>query len=92
MIISFAHKGLEKFYQTGSMACIQAAHAPRLRLILSNLDVAERINDMNLPGFGLHQLQGKRDGYWAVKVSGNWRIIFRYTGRDVELLDYLDYH
>lgn len=92
MVISFSHKGLEKFYLSGSLAGIQAAHAGRLKLILSNLDVAERPEDMNLPGLGLHLLQGKLASFWSVKVSGNWRVIFRFAGRDAELLDYLDYH
>ena len=46
---------------------------------------------MNLPSFGLHPLKGDLAGYWAVKVSGNWRIIFRFKGQsawDVNLIDY----
>ena len=92
MIISFVHKGLEKFYQTGSKAGIQAAHASRLRLILSNLDVAETSDDVNIPGLSLHPLKGNRSGLWSVKVSGNWRVIFAFSGKNVELVDYLDYH
>ena len=92
MIRSFAHKGLERFYHTGSKSGIQAKQATRLRLILSNLDQAEGPEDMNLPGLGLHELKGHRKGVWAVKVSGNWRVTFRFVGRDAETVNYEDYH
>ena len=92
MIISFVHKGLEKFYQTGNKAGIIAEHASRLRVILSNLDMAETPNCVNLPGLALHSLKGDKSGFWSVKVSGNWRIIFAFTDKNIELVDYLDYH
>ena len=92
MIKSFAHKGLERFYATGKTAGVQASHVSRLRLILTNLDQAESPNDMDLPGLRLHALKGKRKGIWAVSVSGNWRITFRFAGRDVEIVNYEDYH
>ncbi|MFA5801993.1 MAG: type II toxin-antitoxin system RelE/ParE family toxin [Thermoleophilia bacterium] len=92
MIISFAHTGLEKFYRTGSKSGIQAKHAQRLRLILSNLDQAEGPEDMDMPGLVLHELKGKRKGIWTVRVSGNWRVTFRFKGRDTEIVNYEDYH
>jgi len=92
MIKSFAHKGLERFYHKGSKSGVQAKHVSRLRLILSNLDQAEGPEDMDLPGLALHKLKGERTGYWSVKVSGNWRVTFRFAGRDAEAVDYEDYH
>jgi len=92
MIIGFAHKGLEKFYRAGSKSGIQSKHAQRLRLILSNLDQAEGPNDMDMPGLRLHELKGTRRSIWAVKVSGNWRVTFRFKGRDAEIVNYEDYH
>lgn len=92
MIQSFAHKGLARFYQTGSKSGIQAKHAERLRLILTNLDQAEGPEDMDLPGLALHALKGKRKGVWAVKVSGNWRVTFHFVGREAEKVNYEDYH
>ena len=47
---------------------------------------------MNLPGLDLHELRGPRKGTWAVKVSGNWRVTFTFTGKDVDRVDYEDYH
>ncbi len=48
--------------------------------------------DMGLPGLGLHPLKGIRHGTWAVNVSGNWRVTFRFDGPDVTDVDYQDYH
>ncbi|MCD6390094.1 MAG: type II toxin-antitoxin system RelE/ParE family toxin [Desulfobulbaceae bacterium] len=92
MIKSFRHKGREKFYATGSKAAIQAKHASKLRRILGLLDAATKMEDVNLPGFRLHPLTGKQKGFYSVWVNGNWRVIFRFAGEDVELVDYLDYH
>jgi proteic killer suppression protein len=91
-IVSFRHKGLERFFSTGSTAGVQARHAKRLRLILGRLNVATTPRDMNLPGLGLHELRGSRKGTWAVKVSGNWRITFSVGGKDIANVDYEDYH
>jgi len=92
MIISFIHKGLERFYRTGKTSGIQSKHTKRLRLILTNLDQAESPNDMSLPGLRLHELKGSRKGVWSVSVSGNWRVTFRFTGKDIEIVNYEDYH
>ena len=91
-IKTFRHKGLERFFTTGSKAGIQAKHADRRRLILGRLSVAASPNDMRLPGLDLHELQGSRKGTWAVTVSGNWRVTFTLDDRDVERVDYEDYH
>ncbi|WP_107331536.1 type II toxin-antitoxin system RelE/ParE family toxin [Metapseudomonas otitidis] len=92
MIISFQHKGLRQFYETGSTRGIQAAHAARLKRQLQLLDRAKMPGDMDLPGWGFHPLKGKLAGFYAVSVNGNWRLIFRFVGTDAELIDYLDYH
>ena len=92
MIVSFEHKGLERFYKTGSKSGIQPAHAPKLNLVLSLLDIAKSADDMNVPGFGLHPLKGDLRGYFSVKVSGNWRLIFKPNGENMELVEHLDYH
>ncbi len=92
MIIDFKHKGLEKFFLKGTKSGIQEIHAKRLRLILGRLHAATNPLDMNLPGLLLHQLSGNRKEYWAVKVSGNWRITFRFKGKDAVEVNYEDYH
>ena len=92
MIRSFRHKGLERFFTTGSKAGIQAKHANRLRLILGRLHVAGEPRDMNLPGLDLHRLKGTRADTWAVTVSGNWRVTFVFLEKDVISVNYEDYH
>lgn len=91
-IREFRHKGLELFFTTGKTTKIQAEHAQRLRLILGRLNVATEPRDMNLPGLHLHPLKGDRQGTWAVRVSGNWRVTFCFAGKDVDRVDYEDYH
>jgi proteic killer suppression protein len=92
MIRTFQHKGLKAFFLTGTTKGIRADHAKRLQFILGALDVAVGPKELSLPEFRLHALKGQLAQYWSVSVSGNWRIIFRFIGQDVELVDYLDYH
>ncbi|MDR2309196.1 MAG: type II toxin-antitoxin system RelE/ParE family toxin [Paucimonas sp.] len=92
MIISFRHKGLRLFHQTGNTRGIHAAHAQRLRRQLQFLDSAMVADDMRVPGWQLHPLKGEHAGFWSLSVSGNWRLVFRFAAGDVELVDYLDYH
>ncbi len=91
-ILSFRHRGLERFFVRGNTAGIQARHAPKLRLILGRLNVAAEPRDMALPGLRLHALSGNRKGTWPVAVSGNWRITFQFSGPDVKDVNYEDYH
>jgi len=92
MIISFQHKGLRLFYETGSTKGIRADHAKRLARMLSFMDRATVPGDLDIPGWRLHPLKGDLVDYWSLTVSGNWRMIFRFTDHDIELVDYLDYH
>lgn len=92
MIKSFAHRDLQAFFATGSKAGIQPAHAPRLRRQLAHLDQAENARDMNLPGCKLHALKGQLEGHWAVWVSGNWRLTFRFEAANAVVVDYQDDH
>lgn len=92
MITSFRHKGLERFYRTGSLLGIQAVHAGRLRLILSLLDAATTVNDLNAPALRLHRLKGERRDIWAVTVQANWRVTFRFVSGNAEVVNYEDYH
>lgn len=92
MIKSFRHSGLQKFFLAGSKAGIQPKHAERIQEQLTVLNVAKRPEQMNIPGWGLHPLKGERKGQWAVWVSANWRITFRFEGEDAVSVDYQDYH
>jgi toxin HigB-1 len=92
MIKRFKHKGLENFFRRGTKAGIQAHHAAKLRILLTALDYAKKPDDMNAPGWRFHALSGDQKGLFSVTVNGNWRIIFRFDGKDAELVDYVDYH
>ena len=92
MIRSFAHKGLEQFFVTGSKAGVQSIHAAKLQLMLAMLDQARTLEDMRAPSLHLHQLKGKKSDYWAVTVQANWRITFKFDAGDAHVVDYLDYH
>ncbi len=94
MIKSFRHKGLQRFFEKGSKAGIQAQHERRLRLMLSRLDdaTAAAAADMDAPGWKLHSLKGDLKGQWAIGVDGNWRLTFAFEGNDAILVNYQDYH
>lgn len=92
MIKSFKHKGLERFYTSGSTRGIQAQHANKLRMQLAALDTALTIDDLDIPGYRLHPLRGNRQGIWSITVSGNWRVTFEFTDGNVYIVNYEDYH
>ncbi len=92
MIQSFRHKGLRKFFDSGGTAGIQPAHAKRLRMILTALDTALTIADMQIPGLRLHPLKGSERGRWSVWVNGNWRVTFAFKDGHAHVLGYEDYH
>lgn len=92
MIQSFRHKGLRRFFESGSLAGIQPAHAKRLRMQLAALDTAQTIKDMDIPGFRLHALKGSESGRWSIAVNGNWRVTFEFRDGHVHIIDYEDYH
>ena len=92
MILGFRHRGLARLFEKGDRRRVSPVFLPKVERILARLDEATKPEDMNLPGFGLHSLRGDLAGYWAVSVSGNWRIVFRFDGRDIKDVDLVDYH
>ena len=92
MIKSFLHKGLERFFRKGDSRGIQAQYAVRIGRILDVLDEASNADQLKIPGMYLHPLKGERKGQWAMTVSGNWRITFKFEDRDVVIVNLEDYH
>lgn len=92
MIKNWKHKGLKNFFETGSNAGIQSRHAKLLRLLLFQLASAARVEDMNTPGNGFHKLTGNLEGYYALKINKNWRLVYRFIGEHAYDVDYIDYH
>ena len=92
MIRSIRHKGLKRLYESDDPRGVTAEHTAKLRDILARLDAAGNSADMDLPGFRLHALKGDYQGFWAVTVRANWRVIFRFAKGEALDVDYVDYH
>ena len=92
MIASFRHRGLKALYQGRTARRVAPEHVAKLRDILAALDLSRGPEGMDLPGFRLHALKGRLRGHYAVSVSGNWRVTFRFEDGAAVDVDYVDYH
>lgn len=92
MIRHFRNRDLKRCYERDDYRGIHPDWRERIRSILSLLDVAESPKDMGVAGLHLHQLKGNRAGHWSVKVKSNWRITFKFRGKDVYDVNLVDYH
>ena len=92
MIGSFRHRGLQRLYEADDPSKLFAEHLQRIRLILAALDVAKKVQDLDVHTFHLHPLKGDRKGWWAVTVRANWRIVFRFENGKALDIDLVDYH
>ena len=92
MILKIKHKGLRGYWEKAETRRLHPDWIGRIDRILNALDQAEVPADMDFPGFRLHQLKGDFVGFFAVDVSGNWRIVFRFEGRNTTDVDLIDYH
>jgi proteic killer suppression protein len=92
MIRSFKHKGLKKLFEAENISGVNPQHSERLRQILALLETSETVDDMDLPGLNLHNLKGKKKNTFAVKVSGNWRVTFKFKNGDIFEVNYEDYY
>ena len=92
MIRKIHHRGLKRLYERGDKSRVGADHLEVIEDILAFLDVAVKPRDLEKPGYNLHPLKGALKGYWSVRVSANWRIIFRFEDGDAFDVDLIDYH
>jgi toxin HigB-1 len=92
MIRSIRHRGLRRLYEDDDRSKLRPDLVDRIARILTRLNAAGSIDDINVPGFGLHRLSGDLKGFWSVTVSRNWRIIFRFKENDAFDVDFIDYH
>jgi proteic killer suppression protein len=92
MIQSFRHRGLRRLFHDGDRSRVRPDQVAKNERILARLDEAAEPEHMALPGFRLHALRGDLAGFWAVSVSANWRIVFRFDGPHAYDVDLLDYH
>lgn len=92
MIENFRHKGLRRLFEQGDAKALNPQHVDKIEIILGLLDVAQKIEDMNVRSFRLHPLTGDLKGFWSVTVRANWRIIFRFENGKATDVDLVDYH
>ena len=92
MELRFRSRALRLLFERGDRRRIDPRYASRIETILVRMAEAERVSDLNLSGFRLHQLRGDLAGRWSIRVSANWRITFRAEGDTLYDIDYVDYH
>ena len=92
MIKCFKHKGLEQFFTKDNRKSLDVNDLPRITRILDRLDAAIVANDMNIPGWDLHELKGNRKGVWSVAVRKNWKITFCFENGSAYDVNFEDYH
>ena len=92
MIASFSSRGLKRFWERGNPSRLPAQFVTKIGLVLDALDAATRPRDVDLPGFGFHALKGNRDGQYAITITRNWRVTFRWQGEDAIDVGFEDYH
>ena len=92
MIESFRNRSLKRLFERGDRSRIQPAFVDKVERILARLDAATAVEDCDAPGFGLHSLRGDLARFWAITVSRNWRVIFRFEDGNALDVDLVDYH
>jgi proteic killer suppression protein len=92
MVRTFKHRGLQRLYERDDCRGIRPDLVDTIQEILSVLDSATTLKDLNLPGYRLHALKGDRKGFWSVTVRANWRIVFRFEDEDAFDVELIDYH
>jgi proteic killer suppression protein len=92
MIISIRHKGLLYFYEEGNGSKLPSAYLRKITRILDQLEALSSVDDVKQMGSGIHKLSGDLEPFWSIKISPNFRIIFRFQDGDVYDVDYIDYH
>ena len=90
--MKFKHKALRIRYESDNARGLPAELVPRIRCILADLDLAVQPSDLVVPGYRLHSLSGKREGFWSLRVSANWRNVFRFENGEPSDVDLIDYH
>jgi toxin HigB-1 len=92
MILGFRHKGLKRFYEEDDPSKLPAELVERIRGILTVLEFAADLKSVDRPMLRLHALKGQLKGFHAVTVRANWRIVFRFDGKNISDVDFVDCH
>ncbi|WP_421828883.1 type II toxin-antitoxin system RelE/ParE family toxin [Larkinella sp.] len=92
MIINFRHKGLQLYYEEGNSSKLPASYLRKINRVFDQLDAITSVGDVQQIGSGIHKLTGDLAEFWAVTITPNYRIIFRFIDGDIYDVDYVDYH
>lgn len=92
MIRTIKHRGLKRLVERDDKSGLSAAQLPRIMDVIANLNIATRPKDMDLPGYHFHALKGAYKGFWSIRITGNFRLVFRMEDGDVYDVDLVDYH
>jgi len=92
MIRRFQHRGLRRLYENDDRRGVNSELVEKTARVLARLDVVTRPEQLKLPGFGLHRLEGDLAGYWSVTVEAEWRIIFSFDVENTTDVDLAEYH
>ena len=93
-LLRIRHKGLRQLHEDGSAKGLPPTMADKLGKLLLAIETAETLDQLGrFPGWKLHPLKGGLKGFWSLTVTGNWRLIFRYSeetnsASDMDLIDY----
>ncbi len=92
MIATIRHKNLRLYFEEGNGSKLPHDQLAKVARILTALDAVSSEDDIKALGSGIHKLTGNLKDFWSIKVSANYRIIFRFETGDIFDVDYLDYH
>ncbi|MEQ8627082.1 type II toxin-antitoxin system RelE/ParE family toxin [Ekhidna sp.] len=92
MIKSIKHKGLKRLVEKDDPSKLPAQHARKIKLMVEILNAVNSINAIKIPGGHLHPLTGDKKGYWALSITGNYRLTFRLEDDGFYDLNFEDYH
>jgi proteic killer suppression protein len=85
-------KGLDFITRKVEESKLPAEQLAKIAKILDALDAVTSENDIKALGSGIHQLSGNMKDFWSIKISANYRIVFRFEAGNILDVDYLDYH
>lgn len=92
MIESIQHKGIKLLFEDDNASKLSSHLVDKVREILSLLDTANDVEQLNIPGYRLHKLSGELKDFYSIKVNANYRIIFRFVNGGAYDVDFIDYH
>ena len=92
MIRRLLHRGLRRLYENDDPRGVNSELVEKTARVLARLDIVTRPEQLKLPGFGLHRLEGDLAGYWSIAVLGDWRILFRFDAGNITDVDLVEYH